>query len=507
MGHPACQHRKSECGELRFEQFRANIDIQQGQDHAQLHITLTQEGVHNDAFKTAEAIKDAYNRGVFEGIPITVNHPSEPVRGRNRPKLAIGHTENTVFNEDDASVEADAILQLDDPRVQGFLDEAENDTIPVSIGFWATVEQDSGSFQGESYTEVEKQINDTDHVAILTDDEGACSTDDGCGLTANKLGQNSSTGDSSVKSQVRQGLNLIENALTGNGNPEVNARSTPRTPEFEGTETADEQAWGPVDVSWQAFVDGYFRHNPDAERPEEPIDTVEEAPQALRNWAAAKSLNGEADATSFDNLMVLPVVNPGTNQLNEAGLIAAKSRAPQTEGVDAEATQTRIDSLLQQNFDQGDGGETDNEEDASQVSQKNGKTNEEQRPNMDKDNQESCGCESQINELEKQLEAYQDVGSLEEVKNAMELADEVREQRANRREELVEELVENTDHGEDLYAEMSLNHLEGLRDDLVQNSTGSADYLGKGSEAPAENSSGTYGYSGRKGVHAALEEE
>lgn len=99
-----------------------------------------------------------------------------------------------------------------------------------------------------------------------------------------------------------------------------------RDPEYTGTETTD---WGDVDKTWENYVDGYFEHNPDAEQPEgeDAWEEVTQAPQPAREWIAAKSLLGDPDAETFDELVSYPVVNPNTNDLNAGGLRAAISFA------------------------------------------------------------------------------------------------------------------------------------------------------------------------------------
>jgi len=128
-------------------------------------------------------------------------------------------------------------------------------------------------------------------------------------------------------------------------------RSSARTPQYEGTEERD---WGSVKKTFANFVDGYFKFNPDAERPEDEVGSIESASQAMRSWIAAKSLLGNADGETFDELCFFPVVNPNTNRLNRGALTAVVSgrgqQAKIPEGAKGSATE-RAYSLLEKEFD------------------------------------------------------------------------------------------------------------------------------------------------------------
>lgn len=134
--------------------------------------------------------------------------------------------------------------------------------------------------------------------------------------------------------------------------------------DFEGAETEEEQSWGGVDKDFEAAVDGYYKHNPDAERPDEGIDTVDEAPQTLLNWTAARTIDGAADADDVDGLISYPVVNFNTNQLNEGGVSAADSFAGQ-QGDDE--VQRVANNLMEEHFSDD---EEESDADTSDVEEK-----------------------------------------------------------------------------------------------------------------------------------------
>jgi hypothetical protein len=117
-------------------------------------------------------------------------------------------------------------------------------------------------------------------------------------------------------------------------------------PEYDGTEASD---WSSVDKTMDGFIDGYYKHNPDAPRQEDdPVGTVGEMPVAMKEWIAARTLNGSADADTTEGLISYPVVNPDTNKLNKNALVAAKPYATQECVGDVAA---KADQLLQEEFD------------------------------------------------------------------------------------------------------------------------------------------------------------
>jgi hypothetical protein len=169
-----------------------------------------------------------------------------------------------------------------------------------------------------------------DHLAALLDELGACSWEDGCGaprVNCNRCTKN------------REVTMLGKNAL-----------STARVPSFDGTETTP---WADVDRTFGAFRDSFYRHT-DAERPDEPPEQVAGAPQAMKDWIAARTLIGDPSADTEADLIAFPVVNPGTGALSAGGVRAAIARAPQAEisEVTAASIQSVGRDLLESEFDE-----------------------------------------------------------------------------------------------------------------------------------------------------------
>ena len=127
----------------------------------------------------------------------------------------------------------------------------------------------------------------------------------------------------------------------------VNAEA--RTPNYSGTSSAD---WSKP--SFQECVTGYYKNHPDADRPEDEVNDVDEAPAAMKTWIASLSLLGNADADMFDELLFFPVVDPSSMALNENALEAVISgRGSQADIPDSakESAQRKAYQLLNDVFE------------------------------------------------------------------------------------------------------------------------------------------------------------
>lgn len=122
------------------------------------------------------------------------------------------------------------------------------------------------------------------------------------------------------------------------------ARREPRRPTYEGTETIP---WGEVSKDFATFLKAYYARTGTA-TPDDPPSSTEELNDTQKSWMAAHSTNGEQDADTFEDLLVLPVVNPMTGKLNRGAIRAAKAYASRTEGINVSATMEMLDSLAKE---------------------------------------------------------------------------------------------------------------------------------------------------------------
>lgn len=141
-------------------------------------------------FIPAEEIVASYQG--WEGRPITVDHPVDasgsPISANTRAALeqfAIGMFHNVEIKDDGAKLKGEMYIDVERTlKMEGgeeIIARFESDRLTeVSTGYFAMRRDEYGYFDEEPYGLVQHRIV-PDHLAILLDDTGACSLDDGCG--------------------------------------------------------------------------------------------------------------------------------------------------------------------------------------------------------------------------------------------------------------------------------------------------------------------------------------
>lgn len=169
-----------------------------GQSYRVFPATLVQEQVlHNNLGKTflpaeeIEASVDAWNK-----IPVVLRHPSRrgmPVSARDPDVLeqrGVGEVFRARF--EDGALKGE--VWISEQRLRD-LDEAADvvnrvergEPGELSTGFATAVENEGGVHNGESFDKTLRNIG-PDHLALLVEEKGACSVEDGCGLGVNHQG-------------------------------------------------------------------------------------------------------------------------------------------------------------------------------------------------------------------------------------------------------------------------------------------------------------------------------
>lgn len=341
-----------------------------GETHLVAPVVLVTEGVLNGGFLSAEEIQRSVPG--WNSVPVTAppsadlsSHPVDE-NGEFTTANTVEHWEQYVIGQTFAVEYDDEIrglrgeLWLNIERAKRVGEQAiavlrrlnDGESLEVSTGYWHAWESESGTFEGQSYDQIQFDLI-PDHLATLPNETGACSWADGCGAPrVNALLADGGETEGMVEADTGNGNRITRavNVLLGNEtcacgghadpDPSANRNASPRTPEYSETETSP--AWGEVSLSFEAFRDAYA---------DSDASEWADLSEADRSAIAARSLNGDAGSETFEDGVVLPVVNPASDNLNETGLEAALSRAPQTDGIDADATQSRIRSLLEGEFD------------------------------------------------------------------------------------------------------------------------------------------------------------
>lgn len=167
-----------------------------GDDYIVVPVVMMAEGVHSGSH--GAILHTAEELGRFpqswDGIPVTIGHPKveENYVSANSPSVLTAWSVGTIFNTrmEDGKLKAEAWINVEDvtsihPET---LERIKNKEImEVSVGVFSDEERESGSFGGENYVAIAHNHR-PDHLALLPDEVGACSIEDGCGIRVNKKG-------------------------------------------------------------------------------------------------------------------------------------------------------------------------------------------------------------------------------------------------------------------------------------------------------------------------------
>ncbi|HUM44238.1 MAG TPA: DUF2213 domain-containing protein, partial [Fervidobacterium sp.] len=273
--------------------YTISVRKHEGEKHLVVPVVMMVEGVHNGSH--GPLFHPATELGkfpeVWNGIPVIVSHPQKNgvYVSANSPDIVDEQVIGRVYNTrmEDGKLKAEVWINENKaikvhPEILGYLHEGK--PINVSVGVFTEDELTPGEWNGEKYIGIAKNHR-PDHLALLPNEKGACSLEDGCGLGINRKG-----GDNGVIETYRLS--------------------------YKGTESTE---WSGVTL--QDFgVDGRW----------------EDLPREERARIASHFLIGDADAPTFQDLK-LPVVNPKTGKLNERALRAVISgRGAMVKGVSAE---------------------------------------------------------------------------------------------------------------------------------------------------------------------------
>jgi len=274
--------------------YTISVKKHEGEKHLVVPVVMMVEGVHNGSH--GPLFHPATELGkfpeVWNGIPVIVRHPQKNGMyvSANSPDIVDEQVIGRVYNTrmEDGKLKADVWINENKaikvyPEILGYLHSGK--PIDVSVGVFTEDELTPGEWNGEQYIGIAKNHR-PDHLALLPNEKGACSLEDGCGLGINKKG-----GDEE---------SVIETYRLS----------------YKGTESTE---WSGVTL--QDFgVEGRW----------------EDLPREERARIASHFLIGDADAPTFQDLK-LPVVNPKTGKLNERALRAVISgRGAMVKGVSAE---------------------------------------------------------------------------------------------------------------------------------------------------------------------------
>jgi hypothetical protein len=186
---------------LRAETGLIRKDTYMGRDMIVVPMVALRSGVFQSANSDAPELALAEEFGkraeAWNGRAITMDHPRADgafVPAGQSPQVMQDYNIGTVFN---AKIEDEKLIVeawIDVERAKGLNDNAkalldrlnESSTkVEVSTGYFSDLEPTDGTFRGNSYKRVQRNVI-PDHIAMLPEGvNGACSNADGCGAPRN----------------------------------------------------------------------------------------------------------------------------------------------------------------------------------------------------------------------------------------------------------------------------------------------------------------------------------
>lgn len=175
------------------QEYTAREETLNGREYLAVPVTMMVEGVHQGShgalLHTAEElgkIPESWN-----GIPVTIGHPvvdGKPVSA-NSPEIlqvwAVGIVFNTTIKntslKSEAWFEKEKLKTLNENLYNRIVN---GEIVEVSVGVFSEDEIVEGTWHNEQYVAVARNLR-PDHLAILPNQTGACSVEDGCGLRTN----------------------------------------------------------------------------------------------------------------------------------------------------------------------------------------------------------------------------------------------------------------------------------------------------------------------------------
>ena len=176
-------------------EYDVKLVVHQEKAHLVVPVVMMVEGVHNGS--QGPLLHTIEELGKFpeswNGRPVVIYHPEDeegnPISA-NSPEVVDKITVGRVYNTEVEEKKLKAEVWFDEEKLNSVSPEtlaAVNDTkeMEVSLGMFTENEMEEGELNGEKYVGIALNHR-PDHLAILPDQVGACSCEDGCGLGANK---------------------------------------------------------------------------------------------------------------------------------------------------------------------------------------------------------------------------------------------------------------------------------------------------------------------------------
>lgn len=171
----------------------ARREMLDGVEHLVVPAIAIREGVLNNILYPAADLAEFVE--AWNGVPVPVRHPMKDGAAVTanavefEQTVNIGRFYNVKFEE--GAIRGEIWINIDKATRLGFADIVESlesgEVMEVSTGLHAFTRPEVGNFNGTPYANVISSIR-PDHLALLPDEEGACSVKQGCGAMRNNCG-------------------------------------------------------------------------------------------------------------------------------------------------------------------------------------------------------------------------------------------------------------------------------------------------------------------------------
>ena len=180
-------------------------EVLSGREYIVAPMTMLKEGVFDGSKGPLLYDEEVLTRDIqmWNGMPIVVNHPykeGKPITART-PSILEKQGIGFVFNANyDDALKAEAWFEVEStgriyPQILNDLKAGRK--IELSTGLFTSEVKApaNATYNGVSYKHKAVVIK-ADHLAVLTDEEGACSLNDGCGILVNEKTKEEKESDS-----------------------------------------------------------------------------------------------------------------------------------------------------------------------------------------------------------------------------------------------------------------------------------------------------------------------
>jgi cytochrome c556 len=172
--------------------YQHRVEMLDGVEHIVAPVVMIVDGVLNGALVTQEE----YGRYVeaWNGVPVPVVHPEkdgEPISANN-PVTHNSQNIGFIFNSKVDSGRLVGEMWINTRKATklgyGYIinDVKAGKVIEVSTGYFCDIEPTPGEYNGSKYIEIHRNLR-PDHLALLPNEQGACSVKDGCGVRVNRM--------------------------------------------------------------------------------------------------------------------------------------------------------------------------------------------------------------------------------------------------------------------------------------------------------------------------------